>query len=43
LRTFVSPFTGIVRSVDEMLAAPDEHRLVTLWCELADGRPTVGG
>ena len=43
LRTFVSPFTGVVHSVDEMLASPGEHRLITLWCELADGRPTVGG
>jgi ribosomal protein S12 methylthiotransferase accessory factor len=43
LRTFVSPFTGVVHGVDEMLAAPDEHRLVTIACEVADGRPTVGG
>ena len=43
LRTFVSPFTGVVHGVDEMLAAPDEHRLVTIACEIADGRPTVGG
>ena len=43
LRTFVSPFTGIVRSVDETLAAPDEHRLISIACEVADGRPTVGG
>jgi ribosomal protein S12 methylthiotransferase accessory factor len=43
LRTFVSPFTGIVRSVDETLAAPDEHRLVSFTCGLADGERTVGG
>ena len=43
LRTFVSPFTGVVHGVDETLAAPDEHRLVTIACELADGRATVGG
>jgi ribosomal protein S12 methylthiotransferase accessory factor len=43
LRTFVSPFTGIVHAVDETLAAPDEHRLISIACELADGRPTVGG
>jgi len=43
LRTFVSPFTGIVHGVDETLAAPGEHRLVSIACELADGRPTVGG
>src|SRR4029079_19132745 len=27
---------------DETLAAPDEHRLITIACELADGEPTVG-
>jgi ribosomal protein S12 methylthiotransferase accessory factor len=43
LRTFVSPYTGVVRSVDETLAAPDEHRLISIACELADGGPTVGG
>jgi ribosomal protein S12 methylthiotransferase accessory factor len=43
LRTFVSPYTGVVRSVDETLAAPDEHRLISIACEVADGRPTVGG
>jgi ribosomal protein S12 methylthiotransferase accessory factor len=42
LRTFVSPFTGVVHGVDEMLAAPDEHRLVNVTCEVADGRPTIG-
>ena len=43
LRTFVSPFTGIVRSIDETLAAPDEHRLISIACEVAEGRPTHGG
>jgi ribosomal protein S12 methylthiotransferase accessory factor len=43
LRTFVSPFTGVIRSLDETLTAPDEHRLISIACELADGRPTVGG
>jgi len=42
LRTFVSPFTGVVHGIDETLAAPDEHRLVSIACEVADGRPTVG-
>ncbi len=42
LRRFVSPFTGIVHSVDETLAAHDEHRLISIACEVADGRPTVG-
>ena len=26
----------------ETLAAPDEHRLISIGCELADGRPTIG-
>jgi ribosomal protein S12 methylthiotransferase accessory factor len=43
LRTFVSPFTGVVHGVDETLAAPDEHRLVSVACEVADGLATVGG
>jgi ribosomal protein S12 methylthiotransferase accessory factor len=42
LRTFVSRFTGVVSSVDEVLSAPDEQRLVSIGCGLADGRPTVG-
>jgi ribosomal protein S12 methylthiotransferase accessory factor len=42
LRTFVSPFTGIISKLDETLAAPDEHRLVTIGAAVADGRPTVG-
>jgi ribosomal protein S12 methylthiotransferase accessory factor len=42
LRTFVSPLTGVVRTLGETLAAPDEHRLVSIGCELADARPTIG-
>jgi ribosomal protein S12 methylthiotransferase accessory factor len=42
LRSFVSPLTGVVRLVSETLAAPDEHRLVSIGCELADGGPTIG-
>lgn len=42
LRTFVSPLTGVVRSVSETLAAPDESRLISIGCELADGRLTIG-
>jgi len=42
LRTFVSPLTGVVRSTAETLAAPDESRLVSIGCELADGRVTIG-
>jgi ribosomal protein S12 methylthiotransferase accessory factor len=42
LRTFVSPLTGVIHGIDETLAAPDELRLVSVSCGLADGRPTVG-
>jgi ribosomal protein S12 methylthiotransferase accessory factor len=42
LRSFVSPFTGVVRSVGETLAAPDEHRLISIGCQLADAVPTIG-
>jgi ribosomal protein S12 methylthiotransferase accessory factor len=42
LRSFVSPFTGVVHSLAETLAAPDELRLVSIGCEVADGGPTIG-
>jgi ribosomal protein S12 methylthiotransferase accessory factor len=42
LRSFVSPLTGVVRVLSETLAAPDELRLVSIGCELADGAPTIG-
>jgi ribosomal protein S12 methylthiotransferase accessory factor len=42
LRTFVSPLTGVVRGVGEILTAPDEHRLVSIGCELADATLTIG-
>lgn len=42
LRSFVSPLTGVVRGLAETLAAPDEQRLRSIGCELADGRPTIG-
>jgi ribosomal protein S12 methylthiotransferase accessory factor len=42
LRTFVSPLTGVVRTIDETLAAPDEQRLVGFTCGLADGERIVG-
>ncbi len=38
LRSFVSPLTGVVSSLAETLAATDEHRLVSIGCEVADGR-----
>lgn len=42
LRTFVSPYTGIVRTLGETLPAPDEHRLVAIGCQLADAEPVIG-
>jgi ribosomal protein S12 methylthiotransferase accessory factor len=42
LRTFVSPLTGVIRSMGETLAAPDELRLISIGCEPADGMPTIG-
>jgi ribosomal protein S12 methylthiotransferase accessory factor len=42
LRSFVSPFTGVVAGLAETLAAPDELRLVSIGCQLADGTATIG-
>src|SRR5262249_55993791 len=42
LRSFVSPLTGVVRGLSETLAAPDELRLVSIGCELAEGSATIG-
>jgi ribosomal protein S12 methylthiotransferase accessory factor len=42
LRSFVSPLSGVVRATAETLAAPDEHRLISIGCELSDGTPTIG-
>jgi ribosomal protein S12 methylthiotransferase accessory factor len=42
LRTFVSPYTGVVRSLGETLRAPDEHRLISIGCQLADAAPVIG-
>ena len=42
LRSFVSPYTGVIRSLGETLAAPDEHRLISIGCQLADAVPTIG-
>ncbi len=42
LRSFVSPFAGVISRTEETLAAPDEHRLISIGCELADGLPTIG-
>ena len=42
LRSFVSPFSGVIRTLGETLAAPDEHRLISIGCQLADSVPTIG-
>lgn len=42
LRSFVSPLSGIVRTTAETLAAPDEHRLISIGCEVADAEITIG-
>jgi ribosomal protein S12 methylthiotransferase accessory factor len=43
LMTLVSPYTGVVRRVDEVLAAPDEIPLVAVTCETADMELCAGG
>jgi ribosomal protein S12 methylthiotransferase accessory factor len=42
LDTLVSPYTGIVRSVEEVLARPDDIRLPNLRCETGYTTPLVG-
>ena len=42
LESFVSPHTGIVRTVVEFLGAPHEARPTSVGCALADGEPVVG-
>jgi ribosomal protein S12 methylthiotransferase accessory factor len=37
LRTLVSPYTGVIRRVEEVLAAADEIPLVAVSCETGDG------
>lgn len=42
LRTLVSPRTGIVRGAERLLAAPDDIRLVSVFCETGEGGDVVG-
>jgi len=42
LRTLVSPHTGIVRGAERLLAAPDDIRLVSVFCETGEGGDVVG-
>jgi len=39
----VSPFVGVVRGIEDGLAAPDDARLPAAWCESAHPRVLVGG
>ena len=38
----VSPYVGLVRGVREVLAGPEDVRLVTMWCESAHAGALVG-
>ena len=42
LRSLVSPYTGVARVAGELMHGPDDARVVTVSCLLADGEPTVG-
>ena len=41
--SLVSPFVGIVRGIQEVLAGPEDVRLATAWCESAFPHALVGG
>ena len=44
LDALVSPYVGVVRGVQEVLAGPQDVRLVTMWCETGHlGVQHVGG
>ncbi len=42
LESLLSPYVGIAQATVEVLRAPDEARLVTVACALADGRQIIG-
>jgi ribosomal protein S12 methylthiotransferase accessory factor len=42
LRPLVSPYTGVARVAGELMRGPDDARVVTVGCLLANGEPTVG-
>jgi ribosomal protein S12 methylthiotransferase accessory factor len=42
LMSFQSPYTGIVRNVVDFLHAPDENRLISVGCALAEAEPVIG-
>jgi ribosomal protein S12 methylthiotransferase accessory factor len=41
--SLVSPFVGVVRGIQDVLAGPDDVRLATAWCESAFPHTLVGG
>jgi ribosomal protein S12 methylthiotransferase accessory factor len=43
LESLVSPYVGVVRGVQEVLAGPEDVRLVTAWCESAYPHTVTGG
>ncbi len=43
LESLVSPYVGVVRGVQEVLAAPEDVRLATVWCESAFPHALTGG
>lgn len=43
LESLVSPYVGVVRGVQEVLAGPADVRLVTAWCETAHPHAVSGG
>jgi ribosomal protein S12 methylthiotransferase accessory factor len=43
LESLVSPYVGVVRGLQDGLAAPDDARLAAAWCESAHPRVLIGG
>jgi ribosomal protein S12 methylthiotransferase accessory factor len=43
LESLVSPFVGVVRGMQDVLAGPEDVRLATAWCESAFPHALVGG
>ena len=42
LESLVSPYVGVVRGVQEVLAGPQDVRLATMWCESAHAGALLG-
>jgi len=42
LESLVSPFVGVVRGVQDVLAGPEDVRLATAWCESAHPQTLIG-